>query len=249
MQAHRSDPRILGRRTLDRDHRALAAILRPGMAVLDIGCGTGAITAGIARAVGPEGSVVGIDRDGSLLKIAREEHHALPNLRFEQGDANHLVYDNEFDIVTAARTLQWIANPAQAIAFIVRAAKPNGRVVVLDYNHTKHTWQPEPPAPFRAFFDAFLAWRAANAWDNDIGDYLPDLFDAAGLTGIECSAQDETDNAEIWSEVIENVGPQLASGGYCSGGELRAARDAYGVWLSSSNAHTLRLRAVIGGKP
>jgi ubiquinone/menaquinone biosynthesis C-methylase UbiE len=79
MQAHRSDPRILGRRTLERHHRALAAILRPGLSVLDVGCGTGAITAGIARAVAPAGRVVGMDRDESLLDIARREHEAIPN--------------------------------------------------------------------------------------------------------------------------------------------------------------------------
>lgn len=39
-QSHRSDPRILGRRTLQRDHRHLARLLRPGLAVLDVGCGT-----------------------------------------------------------------------------------------------------------------------------------------------------------------------------------------------------------------
>ena len=49
IQTHRSDPQVLNRRTLEIDHRVLAGVLRPGMSVLDVGCGTGAITAGIAR--------------------------------------------------------------------------------------------------------------------------------------------------------------------------------------------------------
>ena len=79
-QTHRSDPRILDRRTLQRDHRLLAALLRPGMAVLDVGCGTGAITAGIANAVGDSGYVVGVDRDGALLELARAAHGAIANV-------------------------------------------------------------------------------------------------------------------------------------------------------------------------
>jgi ubiquinone/menaquinone biosynthesis C-methylase UbiE len=114
-QSHRSDPRILGRRTLQRDHRCLAELLRPGLSVIDVGCGSGAITAGIARAVGPHGSVLGIDRDPALLELARTEHALLPNLQLECGDATTLQVEAQFDIVTAARTLQWTAEPALAV--------------------------------------------------------------------------------------------------------------------------------------
>src|SRR5262245_45220375 len=112
-QSHRSDPRILGRRTLDRDHRCLAELLRPGMSVLDVGCGTGAITSGIARAVGPNGRVVGVDRDEALLEIARIEHGAISNLRFEAGDAAALNFRGEFDIVSSSRALQWMRDPRE----------------------------------------------------------------------------------------------------------------------------------------
>src|SRR5215813_10094942 len=98
-QSHRSDPRTLGRRTLQRDHRCLAELLRPGLSVLDVGCGTGAIAAGIAKAVGPSGYVVGIDRDEALLDLARTEHAMLPNLQFECGDATALSFRAQFDIV------------------------------------------------------------------------------------------------------------------------------------------------------
>src|SRR5581483_10387464 len=165
-QSHRSDPRMLGRRTLQRGDQGLAGLLHPGLSVLDIGCGTGAITAGIAEAVGPSGRVIGIDRDAQLLEIARNEHRTLANLEFELGDAQALRFHAEFDIVTAARTLQWIAQPAQAIANLKRAAKPSGLVTVLDYNHTRNDWDPDPPREFRQFYAAFLAWRQANGWDN-----------------------------------------------------------------------------------
>src|SRR5436190_5968881 len=241
-QLHRSHPRILGRRTLERDHRCLAELLRPGLSVLDVGCGTGAITAGIAKAVGPHGHVVGVDRDEALLELARAENAVLPNLRFESGDAASLQFRAQFDIVTSARTLQWIAEPGVAVSKMKEAAKPAGVLVILDYNHTRNKWQPDPPREFKLFYDAFLAWRHTNHWDNEIADHLPQLFRSAGLVDVESRVQDEVvergapdfpERTALWSEVIENIGPQLESAGFCSKLQLHDARDCYDSWVKT----------------
>ncbi len=113
-QSHQSDPRILNRRTLQRDHRRLAQLLQPGMAVLDVGCGTGAITAGIAKMVRPGGAVVGLDRDddANLEDRPGKNIPASANWRrVEHGDILSFDIESRFDIVTAARTLQWIGEP------------------------------------------------------------------------------------------------------------------------------------------
>src|ERR1017187_4952313 len=86
-QSHRSDPRILNRRTLQRDHPYLARVLRTGMEILDVGCGTGAITADIAKAVGPDGMALGIDRDDASLVVAVQQYGGMGNLRFEGASA------------------------------------------------------------------------------------------------------------------------------------------------------------------
>jgi ubiquinone/menaquinone biosynthesis C-methylase UbiE len=106
-ESHRSDPPILNRRTLQRDHRHLAKLLRPGMDILDVGCGTGAITADIARAVGPDGIACGIDRDDANVAGAIREYGQIGNLRFEHLDILALgdSFNYRFDIVTAARTV------------------------------------------------------------------------------------------------------------------------------------------------
>jgi ubiquinone/menaquinone biosynthesis C-methylase UbiE len=214
-QSHQSDPRILNRRTLRNDHRHLAKLLRPGLSVLDVGCGAGAITAGIAEALGPHGSVIGIDRDEANLELARCEHPAVPNLRLELGDATSMTFQAQFDIVTAARTLQWISEPALAISRMKDALKPSGMLVVLDYNLAANEWEPEPPDAFRDFYAAFLAWRKANLWDNHMADHLPELFRSAGLGDIESHVQDEIaqrgmphfdQKANLWLWVIENLG-------------------------------------------
>lgn len=258
-QSHRSDPRILGRRTLQRDHRCLAELLRPGLSVLDVGCGTGAITAGAAKAVGPRGHVVGVDRDEVLLAVARTDHATLPNLQFEYGDAMTLSFRAEFDIVTAARTLQWIAEPALAISRMRQATKPSGVLVVLDYNHASNEWEPDPPAEFKLFYNAFLAWRHTNAWDNEMADHLPELFRSAGLVDIKSHVQDEVverggpefaERTALWSEVIENVGGQVMTAGFCTGIQLAEAQECYSAWTKTELVkQTLAMRATTGRVP
>jgi SAM-dependent methyltransferase len=254
-QQHRSEPAILDRRTLQGDHRRLAELLRPGLRVLDVGCGTGAITRGIAEAVGADGAVVGVDRDPVLVEHARAGAAAFPNLRFEVGDATTLEYESAFDVVASARTLQWIADTAGAVRRMARALAPGGCLVVLDYNHARNAWTPAPPAEFVAFYQRFLAWRAANGWDNDVADHLPTLIEAAGLTGIrvdaadEVSARGDADFAEktaLWIQVIDNLGPTLGRAGVCDAASLDAARRSYDAWRGSAlMTQTLSMKAIV----
>ena len=227
--------------------------------MLDVGCGTGAITAGVAEAVGPHGRVIGIDRDEVLLELARTEHASTPNLRFEHGDVTTLTSCAQFDIVNAARTLQWIAEPALAISKMKQAAKPSGVLVVLDYNHTSNEWEPDPPDEFKLFYNAFLAWRSRNRWDNEMADHLPDLFRSAGLVEVKSQVQDEVverggpdfaERAALWSDVVENVGGQLEMAGFCTKHQLDAARECYDLWVKTALLkQTLAMRAVTGIAP
>lgn len=259
-QTHQSDPRVLNRRTLERDHPQLAARLGQGMAVLDAGCGTGAITAGIARRVGTGGRVIGVDRDASLLRIAREEHRGVHHLTFLEMDILASTFDCEFDVVTAARTLQWIADPGAAVRKMSAAAKPGvGLVVILDYNHEANLWHPEPPPEFVRFYRAFLAWRTAHGWDNRLGDRLPDLLRPAGLEAIEVHVTDETvcrgepefaDAASIWTHVIQSLGPHMVTDGFLGEQERLAAESAYPSWVrEAGQAQTHSMRTVIGRRP
>ncbi len=190
------------------------------MAVLDVGCGVGAITAGIAKMVGPEGVVAGLDRDDANLTIAMQEFPDIGNLSFVNGDILSSDFESRFDIVTAARTLQWIGEPDRAIEQMKKAAKTGGRIVILDYNLEDTRWEPEPPADFSRFYQAFLDWRTANHWDNRMAEHLPGIFRSAELTDIEITPYDEicqrgdpdffdAYGSGIWLYAIENLGPQL----------------------------------------
>ena len=103
--------------------------LRGDERVLDIGCGDGKITAYIAGLV-PRGSVLGIDQSGEMIAFAREafppQDH--PNLSFDVGDASHLDFSEEFDIVFSNSALHWVLDHGPVLAGIERSLKPGGKI-------------------------------------------------------------------------------------------------------------------------
>ena len=247
---------ILDTRSLGTGNRRLAALLHPGLSVLDVGCGTGAITRGIAEAVGHQGRVVGVDVNASMIEKARTAHGSVPGLSFEVADVHTLPSGGAFDIVAAARVLQWLADPAAALRAMTAAARHRGRVVVLDYNHEKAAWTPQPPVSMRRFYAAFLQWRAAAGMDNAIADHLRDIFAGVGLGDIVATDQHEVSQradsdfeirAGIWAAVAATRGHQMVADGAISERARDAAEADYRAWLrDSAESHVQYLLAVEG---
>ena len=94
-----------------------------GERILDIGCGTGHLTAQIAES---GARVVGVDRSPEMVNAARK---AYPTLQFEIMDARELPYRNEFDAVFSNATLHWIREPELVICSVQNALRPGGRFV------------------------------------------------------------------------------------------------------------------------
>jgi trans-aconitate 2-methyltransferase len=96
---------------------------RPGERILDLGCGTGHLTAQIAAA-GAE--VVGLDLAPTMIEQARRTY---AQLRFVTGDARDFAFDQPFDAVLSNAALHWVKPPEKVIACVARALKPGGRFV------------------------------------------------------------------------------------------------------------------------
>jgi ubiquinone/menaquinone biosynthesis C-methylase UbiE len=231
---------ILNARSLGAGHRRLAGLLQPGLTVLDVGCGTGAITRGIAEAVGPDGRVLGIDIDSRLIEEARRLHGGVAALTFDVCDVLHLPCRGTFDIVTAARVLQWLPDPLGALRMMAGATKPQGRIVVLDYNHEKIAWMPAPPASMRTFYAAFLRWRAEAGMDNAIGDHLAEMFAQAEIVDIAVTTQHERTHRGdsdfhtrigIWADVAASRGRQMTGDGLITERQRAAAEGDYREWI------------------
>ena len=96
---------------------------KPGEKILDVGCGTGHLTAQIAEA---GAGVLGVDRSTEMISQAKEKY---PALRFEVMDATQIVAPEPFDAVFSNATLHWIKEPERVITGIAKALRPGGRFV------------------------------------------------------------------------------------------------------------------------
>src|SRR4026207_413154 len=108
-------------RSWERAHLALA----PGERLLDGGCGLGEAALGLALDLGEDGEVVGVDASENMLCVARSNAEAARcRVRFSIGDARSLAgADGYFDAARSERTLQWLADPAVAVAEMVRVVR------------------------------------------------------------------------------------------------------------------------------
>lgn len=102
-----------------------------GHTALDVGCGPGVDLPWLAEAVGPTGSVIGLDHEYAMLARARTTVAPYPQVRLELGDAHALpMADNTVDRAHADRVLQHLERPADAIAELARVLRPGGCLVL-----------------------------------------------------------------------------------------------------------------------
>ncbi|MEV0319911.1 methyltransferase domain-containing protein [Streptomyces sp. NPDC050658] len=115
------------------EHRMARRLLgvRPGSAVLDVGCGPGNFTRAFGRATGADGLAVGLDSSPSMLaRAVRETHRS--NVAYVCADATALPFrDESFDAVCCFAALNMFADPCTALDDMVRVLAPGGRIALL----------------------------------------------------------------------------------------------------------------------
>jgi ubiquinone/menaquinone biosynthesis C-methylase UbiE len=187
-----------GRRALE------AASPSNGETALDIGCGCGASTLALARAVGPTGSVLGVDISAGMLSRAREVAAArgIGNVSFELTDAQtHPFSRNAFKLAYSRFGIMFFEKPVAAFRNIARALAPRGRIAFVCWQSiTKNPWMslpmmaamhhvrlempsaPDAPGPF-AFADRDRVHRIlsdAGFRNVDIGEFATDMSVGGG---------------------------------------------------------------------
>jgi ubiquinone/menaquinone biosynthesis C-methylase UbiE len=114
-----------------------AAKVVPGQCVLDVACGTGALTCAVAARVSPGGAVHGLDANPEMLAVARRKH---PHIEWHDGRAESLPFaDKTFDAVVSQFGLMFFDDRAGALREMQRVLRPGGRLAVAVCDALDHS--------------------------------------------------------------------------------------------------------------
>ncbi|KAJ0160656.1 putative methyltransferase C1B3.06c [Colletotrichum tanaceti] len=122
--------------------------LQPHYSILDVGCGPGNITEGLAKLC-PQGKTIGVDISQGVVRHATSRYcgpGGVPNLSFQLGDAGLLEQfrDDSFDVVHAHGCLLHVADKIQSLKAFLRVCKPGGIVAVRDAVSFGTIWSLKP---------------------------------------------------------------------------------------------------------
>ncbi len=108
----------------------LAAGIRSGMHVLDVGCGVGDVSFLVATIVGQDGSVIGVDLDAEAIKVAekRRAEQGLTNIEFRNADARLVEPGRLFDAAVGRFVLMFMSDPTAALRLIAERVRSGGIV-------------------------------------------------------------------------------------------------------------------------
>jgi ubiquinone/menaquinone biosynthesis C-methylase UbiE len=151
--------------------------------ILDVGCGTGAVTLDIAQYT--EGQVTGIDIDSEKLEEARKVLSSIPNIKLMEADVLNLPFEDEiFDLVLFNVVLIYIKDQQKALNEMARVTKKGGHVMAtLEPDYASYITYPED-----VIGDIVIKQMERLGADVKTGRKLKHLFGSAGLTtemGIE----------------------------------------------------------------
>jgi trans-aconitate 2-methyltransferase len=166
--------------------------LRPDLAVVDLGCGTGELTRRLAEAL-PGSRVLGMDASPQML--AKAQAWTREGLRFEPGDQAELI--GSYDLIFSNAALQWSEDHARLIPRLFDCLTPGGQLAVQvpsNHNHVSHRVYREVAAapPFAAALDGF----------NRRSPVLP--VEAYAELLFEAGAQDILVFEKVYPHVLEN---------------------------------------------
>lgn len=250
-----------GKRTADQQAAFLLPYLITGMNLLDVGCGPGTITLGLAQAVAP-GHVTGIDHDPQHIETARTlaSERGVNNVTFRLGDALSLPFeDDTFDAAFENNVFTHLSqNAIQAAREVYRVLKPQGLFAVRDVDVNSVVWG-NLTDPIKQLDRLFIKWHQNRGSDIALGKRLPEILRMAGFTNTIKSVSADTkgdpeqtrSHAEITVSLLDGpFGRDIVDNGWADRATVNLLKKSIRDWGEHPDAFFANVHVeVIGWKP
>lgn len=220
--------------------------LKPGMTVLDCGCGPGTITIGFAELVAP-GQVVGTEIEDSQVDLARQNatKRNVSNARFEVADIYALPFEPaSFDAVFISAVLGNLREPVRGLREAYRVLKPGGVIGVKEFDHGGDLFHPLNPA-LKQYNECYWRLRSENGHDPEGGRKVGAFLLDAGFRDVEMSARYESmadlkvlrGLAGVFAGLLsEGWGDAFKDRGWATAEAIRGMSDAWSTFSNTAGS-------------
>ncbi|QRP48647.1 class I SAM-dependent methyltransferase [Amycolatopsis sp. FDAARGOS 1241] len=163
--------------------------IAPRMRVLDVGCGAGDVTMQLARLVGPDGEVIGVDVDPAVLAVAqaRVADAGLANVSFIEARLPAVPLDEQVDALVGRLILTHLKEPAPTVRVLAKLVRSGGIVTFQDFVSTRTRTVPPCPIATRTI-DLIAAAAGAVTMNINFGERIPSILSDAGLAVVGAAA-------------------------------------------------------------
>jgi ubiquinone/menaquinone biosynthesis C-methylase UbiE len=219
-------------------HAALTrACPRPGERVLDVGCGTGAVTIDLAQAVGSAGHTLGLDVAPALLQRARQRAAGVPQIEFREADAQTAFLERDRDLIFSRFGVMFFSDATTAFRNLGRAARPGARLTFVCWRRFEdNPWQSIAFAALQRAMPHVPPVPRAGPGPHAFADpqVVQEVLGAAGLVDITLQAVDQ------WVRLGEDL-PEAVRFAMNTGPTARALTgvDAKTVWRARGEITTV----------
>lgn len=162
------------------------ARIKAGMRCLDLACGGGNVALILAKYVGAQGQVTGLDMDERKIQLATESaaFNGIKNVSFKTLNAYDLMDQGVYDLAYSRFLLCHLSKPQIVLQNLWRALKPDGILLVEDTDFTGHFSHPSSK-DFNRYVSLYQRLLNKRGADANIGQKLVGLFKKAGFVDIE----------------------------------------------------------------
>ena len=234
-------------RTAENSAAYLLPHLRPGLDLLDVGCGPGSLTVDLAARVAP-GRVTGVDASAPVVEVAaaHARDRGAGNVEFVAGDFRTMgLGPGTFDVVHAHQVLQHLREPVAALRAMAALARPGGVVAARDGDYSAMSWAPADDRLDR-WLRLYLAVTDRNGAVAIAGRHLPRWARLAGLGDVTYTTSTWTFStpeerawwSETWAErvVATTLADQAVAYGLATPRDLDEIAAGWREWARDADA-------------